>query len=298
MTAPEANRAQRVWGGAATRLDRALLEAGLARSRGQASELIANERVRVDGDVARKAGARVAAGSTIEVSETDPYVSRAAHKLVAALDAFGVSVSGLLVLDLGASTGGFTQVLLERGAREVIALDVGHDQLVSSLRDDARVRVVEGCNARELTPESLRAASGVDSAPELVVADLSFISLTLVLPAIARVAAAHAPLILLVKPQFEVGRQGVRDGIVTGPALAERALAEVLGCAAECGYGTQGLIRSPIAGTAGNQEFVVHFTPTASPDPTEWEGWIRALVAGGPPTAVDGPREQTEAREP
>ncbi|MGK0721368.1 TlyA family RNA methyltransferase [Leucobacter sp. W1478] len=275
---PESGRAA-LWSGERERLDRVLPELGLARSRSQAAELIAAGVVRVDGDCVSKAGFRVASGSAVEVTRTDHYVSRAAHKLIAGLDSFGVQVGGKLALDLGASTGGFTQVLLERGAHQVCAIDVGHGQLVSVLRADSRVHVVEGCNARELTPELLAAVTGVLAAPQVVVADLSFISLTLILPAIARVAAPNADLVLLVKPQFEVGRQGVRDGIVTDSETAAVAILGVLKVAAELGYFTRGLIPSPITGGNGNQEYVVHFGTGAPADPTEWEQRIRDLTA-------------------
>lgn len=262
------------------RLDRVLPALGLARSRSQAAELIASGRVRVNAASATKAGMRVATGSTVEVHGRDHYVSRAAHKLIAGLDAFEVRVDGRLALDVGASTGGFTQVLLERGAREVLALDVGHGQLVDELRHDPRVRVVEGCNARELTKDRLAELAGVAESPQLIVADLSFISLSLVLPALAAVAAPGAEMVLLVKPQFEVGRQGVRDGIVVDPLLAAEAVRGVLRAAEAVGYRPLGLIASPIAGGSGNQEYVVHFVPGASPDQTEWEGWIREHIAG------------------
>lgn len=245
------------------RLDVALAERGLARSRSQAAELIAEGRVRVDGAVVRKAGTRVRTTSAVEVEGADRYVSRAAHKLIAGLDRFGVDPRGRLALDLGASTGGFTQVLLERGAREVIALDVGHEQLVPELRSDARVRVVEGCNARELTPGTLARVSGVPEPPDLVVGDLSFISLTLVLPAIAAIVADGAEVLLLVKPQFEVGRGGVRDGIVRDEVLAEQAVRRVHERAGELGLDSRGSMPSPIAGEHGNREFLAYFEKEA-----------------------------------
>ncbi|WP_416445877.1 TlyA family RNA methyltransferase [Leucobacter sp. HNU] len=276
---PEGIANSAVWAGAPERLDRVLPELGLARSRSRAAELIAAGEVRLDGRVATKAGARVGSGATIAVSGADRYVSRGAHKLVAGLDRFGVDAAGRLALDLGASTGGFTQVLLERGAREVLAVDVGHDQLVPELRADPRVRAVEGCNARELTAEGLAADTGVAEAPTLVVADLSFISLTLILPAIARVAAPLAELVLLIKPQFEVGRTGIRDGIVVDPALRAEAIRTVLGSAARNGFAVRGLAHSPIAGSHGNREFLVHLSRGGDADPTEWEARIDELVS-------------------
>lgn len=278
------------WVGEAARLDLALAELGLARSRSHAAELIARGRVRSDGRPAVKAGTRVTPGARLEVSGAEHYVGRAAHKLIAGLDAFGVEPAGMLVLDVGASTGGFTQVLLERGAREVIALDVGHDQLAPRLRADPRVRLVEGCNARELDAARLAAESGTAERPQLVVADLSFISLVLVLPALVR-AAPGARLLLLVKPQFEVGRQGVRDGIVVDAALAADAVQRVVETAVRHGLACAGVELSPLTGEHGNRELLALFEPAdprrergtgAEPaDPTEWKGRIEALLGGG-----------------
>lgn len=266
-----------VWEAEPVRLDRALAELGLARSRSRAGELIAAGGVRVDGLIAAKAGARVPSGARIEMIDGDRYVSRAAHKLLTALDRFHVDPEGLVALDLGASTGGFTQVLLERGARTVLAIDVGHDQLAAELRDDPRVRLVEGRNARELTPEGLAADTGEADPPSLVTADLSFISLTLILPAIARVAAPEAALVLLIKPQFEVGR--VRDGVVTNPAQWGEAIRTVLRSAAAHGFAARGLELSPVVGGNGNREFLGCFARDAAADPEEWEGRIDELCA-------------------
>lgn len=273
-----ARAAEAVWQGEPQRLDRVLPLLGLARSRSQATELIAEGSVLVDGATVTKAGTKVSDGSQIAVVGADHYVSRAAHKLLAALDAFGVDPSGRLALDLGASTGGFTQVLLERGAKTVLAIDVGHDQLVPELRNDPRVRLVEGRNARELTPQNLAADTGVAEAPTLVVADLSFISLTLILPAIAQCAAPGADVVLLIKPQFEVGR--VRDGVVTDPALWAEAIRTVLRAAHEHGLTARGLTASPLSGGSGNREFLVHFADDGDAHPTEWEGRIAELCEG------------------
>lgn len=274
-----------VWEGEPERLDRALFSLGLTRSRTLASELILAGRVFVNGVTAVKAGTKVSQGSLLEVTLADLYVSRAAHKLLRALDNFGVNPSGKLALDLGASTGGFTQVLLERGARAVQAIDVGHGQLASELREDERVRVVEGCNARELTADSLAQRTGVLEAPEVIVADLSFISLSLILPAIARVAAPSADLLLLIKPQFEVGR--VRDGIVSDPRLRAEAVRSVLRSAAENGLAARALARSPILGGHGNQEYLGYFTRSEAPDPAEWETRLLELTIGPPELATD-----------
>lgn len=270
------------WQGAASRLDRVLPELGLARSRSHAAELISSGMVRVNGALAAKAGARVASRSSIEVLGGDSYVSRAAHKLIAGLDTFNVDASGVLALDVGASTGGFTQVLLERGAREVLAVDVGHGQLADAIRHDPRVRVVEGCNARDLTPSMLAEQTGVAAPPELIVADLSFISLELVLPALRDVAALDAHFVLLVKPQFEVGRQGISKGIVTDPELAIAAVARVIDFAASLGLECRAVRLSPISGEHGNREVLVHFLREEPADRPEWEQHIRELfVTGG-----------------
>ena len=269
--------AERQWHGEPQRLDRALAELGLARSRSHAGELVAAGGVLVDGEPVEKAGVRVRPGAVLGVREEERYVSRGAHKLVAALDAFGIDPLGRLALDLGASTGGFTQVLLERGAREVLAIDVGRDQLAAVLRADPRVRVVEGCNARYLDAGSLAELTGARELPSLVVADLSFISLTLVLPAIARCTAPGADAALLIKPQFEVGR--VRDGVVSDPALWARAIDAVLETAAAEGFAIRGLERSPIAGGDGNREFLVHLVHGGASDPREWGERVRELCA-------------------
>lgn len=279
-----------VWEGDSERLDRVLPALGLARSRSQATELIAARGVQVDHVTAVKSGLRVAQGSRISVSGGDHYVGRAAHKLIAGLDEFGLDPQNTVALDIGASTGGFTQVLLERGARAVLAIDVGRDQLASELRDDPRVSLVEGRNARDLTPENLAADTGIADAPNLVVADLSFISLGLVFPAIAKCAAGDADLVLLVKPQFEVGR--VRDGVVTSPALWAEAIRIVLRAAHASGFAAQALAASPISGGHGNREFLTHFSRGSVPLPTEWEGRIAELT-GAPRLGEDpgGPGE-------
>lgn len=274
-------RSEAIWLGSDERIDRVLATLGLARSRSQAAELIAGQKVYVDGAVVAKSAARVTARSLVEVEELDHYVSRAAHKLLAGLEAFNIEVSDLLALDVGASTGGFTQVLLERGAQRVIALDVGHGQLAPTLREDSRVVVVERCNARELTAEKLQEVSGVTQPPQLVVGDLSFISLALVLPALSQVAARDAQFVLLIKPQFEVGRGGISEGIVTNSQLAAEAVIRVLQNASELGLSTQGLEMSPITGEHGNREVLVHFAREAANDPREWEERVRALFEVG-----------------
>lgn len=260
------------------RLDAALAARGLARSRTHAAVLIGDGLVSVNGRTVVKSSAQVADDAVLEVAGTDHYVSRAAHKLIAGLDAFGVSVAGRLALDLGASTGGFTQVLRERGADPVIALDVGHGQLASAIAADPGVVLVEGFNARDLNPESLREASGIAGAPEVVTGDLSFISLSHVLAPIRSVLAPGGDVILLVKPQFEVGRTAVKGGLVTSPGLRADAVAGALWSAWDAGFGTLGVIASPIVGTHGNAEFVAHFAVGRGENPTEWLSTVSRLA--------------------
>lgn len=267
---------------APTRLDLALVERGLARSRGAARAAIEAGRVAVDGRAIVKASHPVAVTARLTVEGDDHYVSRAAHKLVAALDASGIDPHGLLALDLGASTGGFTQVLLERGARRVIALDVGHGQLAPSIALDDRVVVVEGENARYLSAARLAEASGVAERPQLVVGDLSFISLTLILPAIVATVGVEAPVILLIKPQFEVGRTGVREGIVHDAALREEAIMGVLWAAYDLGLRASILRSSPIVGAMGNSEYLAVFRPGAGEHPTEWRSRVAELARAAP----------------
>ncbi|HET8927909.1 MAG TPA: TlyA family RNA methyltransferase [Microbacterium sp.] len=257
------------------RADAALAARGLARSRTHAQRLIVDGLVTADGAPVVKASTPVADDAELAVAGADHYVSRAAHKLIAALDAFGVDPAGRVALDMGASTGGFTQVLRQRGAEPVIAVDVGHGQLAASVRDDPGVIAVEGFNVRALSRESLTAAAGTDAVPDLVTGDLSFISLTHVLPAAAQTAGVDADHVLLVKPQFEVGRTGVREGIVTDPGLRADAVAGVLWAAWDAGLGTCGVIASPILGARGNRELLVHLRGRQTGvrpggNPTEW----------------------------
>ncbi|GAA1734927.1 TlyA family RNA methyltransferase [Microbacterium paludicola] len=262
------------------RLDAALAARGLARSRTHAATLIEEGRVQVAGRVAAKASIKVDDATDIAVTESDHYVSRGAHKLIGALDGFGIDVAGRVALDMGASTGGFTQVLRERGADPVIAVDVGHGQLAPSVAIDGGVRSVEGYNVRYMTAESLAAASGVDAAPSVITGDLSFISLTQVLPAVAQVASRDADVILLVKPQFEVGRSKIGGGVVTDAGLRADAVLEVLFTARDLGLGTLGVLPSPIHGTHGNVETLIHIAPGRGTDPTEWKTTIERCCAG------------------
>jgi 23S rRNA (cytidine1920-2'-O)/16S rRNA (cytidine1409-2'-O)-methyltransferase len=265
------------------RLDAAMPERGLARSRTHAATLIAAGAVTVDGRPVVKASTQVAENARIEVAESDHYVSRAAHKLLAGLDAFGVDVDGRIALDMGASTGGFTQVLRERGADPVLAVDVGHGQLAASVALDPRVISIEGFNVRYMTPQSLAAASGVAEPPQVITGDLSFISLSHVLPAARAVADPDADLVLLIKPQFEVGRTAVKGGLVTDAATRADAVAGVLWAAWDAGLGTRGVLSSPIAGTHGNAEYIAHLRLAgggsgAGSNPTEWLSTVHRLT--------------------
>ena len=237
-----------------TRLDVALVVRGLAASRERARALIMAGQVRVDGQVTSKAGATVKPGASIELDVPDhPYVSRGGVKLAHALDDFGVDPAGRKALDVGASTGGFTDVLLQRGAARVIALDVGHGQLDWRLRTDARVDVHERVNARALT------AADVPHAVDLVTIDVSFISLGLILPALPPFLTPGADVIALVKPQFEAGRKDVgKHGIVTDPAVHESVLARVTAEAQATGFSRVAMAPSAITGATGNQEFFLH----------------------------------------
>lgn len=284
--------------GAAGRLDVALVDRGLARSRSAARAAIQSGRVSVGGRVVTKPAYAVRASDSVAIEGESPYVSRAAHKLIAALDAEAAAgrplpVAGAVALDVGASTGGFTEVLLERGADTVIALDVGHGQLDTRLALDARVAVVEGVNARDLTPTLLAQVSGVAERPSIVVGDLSFISLGLVLPALVATAGAEADYVLLIKPQFEVGRQGIREGIVRDPGAREEAIMGVLWAAADEGLTASALLSSPIVGTHGNHEYLAVFRRDHGVDPSQWRSraaeLARAHVTGAPGAADQPP---------
>jgi 23S rRNA (cytidine1920-2'-O)/16S rRNA (cytidine1409-2'-O)-methyltransferase len=235
-----------------------LVERGLADSRTKAQALLLAGRVRVgEGDSARldrKAGDLVDAATALTLTERDPYVSRGGHKLVAALDAFGIDPAGRVCLDVGASTGGFTDVLLQRGARRVYAVDVGRGQLAESLRQDKRVVSMERTNARTLGPGSL------PEPMELAVIDVSFISLELVLGPVAETLrpGADAPIIALVKPQFEAGRGRTDHGVVRNPEIHLEVLERIVDAAAALGLGARNVIASPILGPEGNREFLVH----------------------------------------
>jgi 23S rRNA (cytidine1920-2'-O)/16S rRNA (cytidine1409-2'-O)-methyltransferase len=267
--------------GAPVRLDAAVAARGLARSRTAAAKLILDGRVSVDGAPVVKASTPVTDDTRIVVDAGDEWVSRAALKLVGALDTFGVDPSGRVALDVGASTGGFTQVLLARGARRVVALDVGHGQLDPVVGLDDRVTVVEGVNARNLTAADYLALDPAAGETSLVVGDLSFISLRIVLPALVEAVPADE-YVLLVKPQFEVGRGGVREGIVHDADLRNDALMNVLWAAWDLGFGTAGIAASPILGTHGNHEYVARLQRGAGSNPTAWIDRATELAEGTP----------------
>ncbi|MBA8795276.1 23S rRNA (cytidine1920-2'-O)/16S rRNA (cytidine1409-2'-O)-methyltransferase [Friedmanniella endophytica] len=235
------------------RLDRALVDRGLARSRGQAAELIDDGLVTVDGRPARRAAQVVRAGQQVTVAEPDPYVSRAAHKLLGALVDCGLpdaAITGRRCLDAGSSTGGFTQVLLERGAARVLAVDVGRDQLHRSLRDDPRVEVREQTNLRDLTLADL------GEPVELVVADVSFISLRLLLAPLTGLCAPTACMLIMVKPQFEVGRDRLgKGGVVRDDAARRAAVDAVADEARRLGWRLRAKAPSRLPGPAGNVEY-------------------------------------------
>jgi 23S rRNA (cytidine1920-2'-O)/16S rRNA (cytidine1409-2'-O)-methyltransferase len=259
------------------RLDSELVRRGLARSREQAAELITAGYVRVNGQQAAKSATQVTRDAAINITERDDdpgYVSRGARKLAGALAAFtDLDVANRICLDAGASTGGFTDVLLRAGAAHVTAADVGYGQLAWSLRTDPRVTVMDRVNVRELNRDS------VTPPPDLVVADLSFISLTLVLPALVATATDRADLVLMVKPQFEVGKGRVgAGGVVRDTTARSGAIRAVCEAAGKLGLGVRGITASPLPGPAGNVEYFVWLRAGAPPlDETELE---RAIEEG------------------
>jgi len=244
------------------RLDAELVRRGLARSREQAAELIAAGRVTISGRLATKSATAVDPGAPLIVRDDvtdDNWASRGAHKLIGALEAFpDIEVAGRRCLDAGASTGGFTDVLLRRGAREVVAVDVGYGQLVWRLQTDERVQLHDRTNVRTLTPDV------IGGPVELIVADLSFISLALVLPALTGCAGPGADLLPMVKPQFEVGRERLgAGGVVRDLGHRADAVAAVVRAAGLLGWGLTGVVASPLPGPSGNVEFFVHLRQDA-----------------------------------
>ena len=273
------------------RLDAELVRRKLARSREQAAALVEAGRVRVRGTVARKVAAMVDPADPVLVTGEDPateYVSRGGHKLAGALTAFkerGLAVAGRRCLDAGASTGGFTDELLRAGAAQVVAVDVGYGQLAWPIRNDERVVVMERTNVRTLTPEA------IGGTVDLTVADLSFISLRLVLPALAACTNADGDLALMVKPQFEVGKERVgAGGVVRDWRLRAEAVLDVAVAAAELGLGVAGVTASPLPGPSGNVEFFVWFRRDAPPAD---RARIERVVAAGPSGEVTSAAPET-----
>ncbi len=237
------------------RVDAELVRRGLARSRQQAAELIGAGRVSIDGMPAAKPATSIALSANLRVVDAGEHswVSRGAHKLIGAIDAFGLTVAGRRCLDAGASTGGFTEVLLDRNAREIVAVDVGYGQLAWPLRNDPRVTVMERTNVRDLTAEQ------IGGPVDLVVADLSFISLATVLPALTACASPGADIVPMVKPQFEVGKDRVgAGGVVSDPGLRAEAVLTVARRAAALRWHAVGVTASPLPGPAGNVEYFLH----------------------------------------
>jgi 23S rRNA (cytidine1920-2'-O)/16S rRNA (cytidine1409-2'-O)-methyltransferase len=269
------------------RLDQLLVQRGLVDTRARAQAIIMAGEVRVDGQVVRKSGSRVPADAEVTVETGLPYVSRGGFKLAAALDAFGLDPQGLVVADVGVSTGGFTDCLLQRGAARVYAIDVGYGQLAWKLRRDPRVVVMERTNVRYLQelPEPI----------DLVTIDVSFISLALVLPVVARWLRPEGQIVALVKPQFEVGRGEVgRGGVVRRREQHEAVLMRVTGEAKELGLRLEGVVPSPILGPAGNREFLVHLVRGPGRSAGEEATLARRAVAEA---WAESPRGQPEAGE-
>ncbi len=268
------------------RVDAELARRGLAPSRSAAVALIRQGRVKLDGITVTKPARQMdpAQALVIDTKNMDNYASRGAYKLLGALSYLGPrapKIAGVQALDAGASTGGFTDVLLRRGAAHVVAVDVGYGQLLWRLREDPRVTVVERTNVRELRPET------VGIRPQLVVGDLSFISLTLVLPALVRTCAERADFLLMVKPQFEVGRELLgAGGVVRDVNLHYRSVLKVANCAADCGLTVKDCAPSPLPGPKGNVEYFLYLQKTPempdTPEKTDIGQMIRDAIAAGP----------------
>ena len=234
------------------RLDRLLVERNAVSTRAKARALILGGYVKVDSKTVDKAGALVNPGSSVEVAEKAQFASRGGEKLKFALDHFRPDIHGKAAIDVGASTGGFTDCLLQYGARKVYAVDVGYGQLAWELRNDSRVVVMERVNARALRPEMF------DESPRFAVVDVSFISLTLILPAVAAVLAENSEIIALIKPQFEAGREKVgKGGVVRDPAVHRQVVQKIVDFAPTIGLIPGETIKSPLQGPAGNKEFFI-----------------------------------------
>jgi 23S rRNA (cytidine1920-2'-O)/16S rRNA (cytidine1409-2'-O)-methyltransferase len=273
------------------RLDVLLAERGLAPSREVARRLIMAGEVRVDGQIRDKPGMRVSASAQVEVRQAPRYVSRGGDKLAAALAAFPVPVKDAICADVGASTGGFTDCLLQHGAARVHALDVGYGQLDYRLRSDPRVVVMERTNARYLATLPERVT--------LVVADVSFISLRLLFPVFRDWTAGSAHLIVLVKPQFEAGKGQVgKGGVVRDPAVHRSVLRDVLDAAVASGYAVRGLIPSPLKGPSGNVEFLAWLAAGSDAAPSDLEALITAAVSQAGQAAAESAAVEEDSPAP
>ena len=257
------------------RLDYAVVHRGLVESRTKAQRLIRSGGVSISGEVVTKVSAQVGTDDVLVTRKKNPFVGRGAFKLLAALDFWKLSVQGCFVLDIGASTGGFTQVLLDKGARSVVALDAGHGQLHPSLKDNHRILLHEGQNVKNISSNWWE--ENVRVLPDLVTCDVSFISLTKVLSPVTA-AIGRLDWVALVKPQFESGRKGVKNGVVVSPQLREAAIFSVSEAAAEVGLKTAGLIASPVRGAKGNREYLIWLSPTQGWYPSRWKNQIHELV--------------------
>lgn len=261
-----------------TRLDLALVERGLAESRTRAARLIEAGSVRVDDRIVLKTGHKVPPTAVLAVTALDRWVARSANKLLAACERFGVELRGQTVLDIGASTGGFTEVALFRGAARVVALDVGHGQLHPTLRADYRVTVVEGFNARDLSRGSVDSWNVGDI--DVVVMDVSFISITVILPALVDALGTGFRYVFLVKPQFEVGKGNVHEGIVRDSVKRDAALLAVCEAIVGAGLPISGIMPSPIEGEHGNREAIVYGDPDAPLNAREWKDQAASTWGG------------------
>lgn len=263
-----------------SRLDLALVERGEASSRTKAQRLITRGVVRVNGEVVDKPSHLVGPEDLVACEEPDRDVGRGATKLRAALERWPIPVEGAHCVDLGASTGGFTQVLLEAGAASVVGIDVGHDQLHPSLHDDPRVVSWEGQSVLELSHDVWE-ARGLPPEPQVVVADLSFVSLCSVAEVVAALFGVHSHYVLLVKPQFEVGRGKTTRGVVRDERLREQAVRNVIDAWRRVGVPARDIICSPITGEKGNVEYLLYASATSSVHPAEWDGHIPRIDEGG-----------------
>ncbi|MDR6938603.1 23S rRNA (cytidine1920-2'-O)/16S rRNA (cytidine1409-2'-O)-methyltransferase [Arcanobacterium hippocoleae] len=277
------------------RVDAELVRRNLARSRAQAAQLIQDGCVFLDGVKVTKAARQMSRASALLVKEApqEEYASRGAYKLLGALGYLGAEapqVSGVRALDAGASTGGFTDVLLRRGAQHVYAVDVGYGQILWRLREDERVTVIERTNVRTLDPKI------VTPAPQLIVSDLSFISLTLVLPALVQCAAAQADFLLMVKPQFEVGKSQLgTGGVVRDPSLHFRAVAKVASAARESGLAIKAVAPSPLPGPAGNVEYFLHLQ--LADNKPEKTGALKGTLPQNPEGSIESNPDLASATE-